>query len=49
MYYKIFKLGSGWAVYLGSDWKRDTQLFYSTSITDCYTWIKAKNEGIIGD
>lgn len=47
--YKIFKKDSGWAVYRAKDWKRDTQLFYSISITDCYTWIKLKEEGIIGD
>jgi len=55
MEYKIFKTDQvigNWKVYSGhlshGDWIKGDLEFSSNSITDCYAWIKAKQEGLIG-
>jgi len=49
--YKIFFEGGTWSVYSGyvqySNWVKDNIVFWSTSITECYYWIKAKEENLL--
>jgi hypothetical protein len=50
--YKIYKIDGLWKVYSGrssyGDWIKDDIVFWSESISECYAWIKAKEEGLIG-
>jgi hypothetical protein len=50
--YKIYKIYGQWMVYSGhvsyGDWVKDDIVFYGDSITECYSWIKAKQEGLMG-
>ena len=52
MNYKIFEVDGIWGVYSGytyyGEWEREHVLFSSSSIADCYAWIKAKTEGLLG-
>lgn len=55
MRYKIFNIDNKWAVYSGyyhnglgsNDWIKEDIQIISNSISDCYTWIKAKQEGLM--
>ena len=51
--YKIFHIKHIWMVYSGyltfGDWTKDKLQFSSQNISDCYAWIKAKEEGLIGE
>jgi hypothetical protein len=51
MYYKIFRIDDAWKVYSGymsyGDWVKEDIVFWSTSIADCYAWIKAKQERLL--
>lgn len=53
MEYKIFQIDGTWKVYSGymsnGAWVRDDIVFWSDSIADCYAWIKAKQENLIGN
>ena len=53
MEYKIFKIDGTWKIYSGrtsyGDWVKDDVVFWSDSIADCYAWIKAKQENLIGN
>ncbi len=52
MKYKIFKVDYDWVVYPGyttyGDWVKEEPVFWSKSIADCYAWIKAQEEGLLG-
>ena len=52
MEYKIFRIDGTWKVYSGytsyGAWVIDDVVFGGDSIADCYAWIKAKQEGLIG-
>ena len=52
MEYKIFQIDGTWKVYSGrssyGDWIKEDIVFLGGSIADCYAWIKAKQEGLIG-
>jgi len=52
MEYKMFKIDGVWEVYSGrtsyGDWIKDEVEFTSKSIADCYAWIKAKQENLLG-
>jgi hypothetical protein len=50
--YKIFQMDGIWNVYSGytgySLFIKHDIVYWSVSIADCYAWIKAKQEGLLG-
>ena len=53
MEYKIFYLDGFWKVYSGFDeyglWVKDELVYWSKNIADCYAWVKAKQENLLGE
>jgi hypothetical protein len=51
--YKIIEMYKTWHVYSGhmvyNEWVKDDIVYSSTSIADCYAWVKAKEEGLLSE
>ena len=52
MQYRIFPIDGEWKVYSVynhyGELVKEENVFSSNSFADCYAWIKAKEEGLIG-